>query len=159
MHEIEFLQRRAANTARAGPEAVPPEPMPSALQRGAAIAAAGGGRPSARTQEPARARSSNESEAQAIRDAKQQEALRWQLGGVTAELEEARRELSKLQTALTAASEARARLAIQQDVALEQLAEDVHAAAEEAHREQQHRIVHAEAEEAHRQQQLRRNQH
>ena len=74
-------------------------------------------------------------------------------------MEEARHELSKLQTALTAASEARARLVIQQDVALEQLAEDVHAAAEEAHREQQHRIVHAEAEEAHRQQQLRRNQH
>ena len=123
--------------------------MPSALQRGAAIAAAGGGRPSARTQEPARARSSNEAELQAIR---------WQLGGVTAELEEARRELSKLQTAL-AASEARARLVIQQDVALQELAEDVHAAAEQAHREQQHRIVHAEAEEAHRQQQLRRNQH
>ena len=123
--------------------------MRSAFQRGAAIAAAGGGRPSARTQEPARARSSNEAELQAIR---------WQLGGVTAELEEARRELSKLQTAL-AASEARARLVIQQDVALQELAEDVHAAAEQAHREQQHRIVHAEAEEAHRQQQLRRNQH
>ena len=132
--------------------------MRSALQRGAAIAAAGGGRPSARTQEPARARSSNEAEAQAIRDAKKQEALRWQLGGVTAELEEARRELSKLQAAF-AVSEARARLVIQQDVALQELAEDVHAAAEEAHREQQHRIVHAEAEEAHRQQQLRRNQH
>ena len=73
-------------------------------------------------------------------------------------MEEARRELSKLQTAL-AASGARARLVIQQDVALQELAEDVHAAAEEAHREQQHRIVHAEAEEAHRQQQLRRNQH
>ena len=72
---------------------------------------------------------------------------RWQLRGVTAELEEARRELSKLQTAF-AASEARARLVIQQDVALQELTEDVHAAAEEAHREQQHRIVHAEAEEA-----------
>ena len=149
--------------------------MSSAFQRGAAIAAAGGGRPSARTQEPARGRSSNEAEhldymasreVLAIRDAKRQEALQWQLGGVTAELDEARHELSKLEAAL-AASEARVRLVIQDnvvqrppsysDVVLE--AEEVHAAAEEAHRQQQHRIVHAEAEEAHRQQQLRWNQH
>jgi hypothetical protein len=118
--------------------------MSSAFQRGAAIAAAGGGRPSARTQEPPPAYSSND-------------ALRWQLGGVTAELDEARYELSKLVAAL-AASEARARLVIQDNV-VQQEAEEVHAAAEEAHRQQQHRIVHTEAEEAHRQQQLRWDQH
>ena len=145
--------------------------MSSAFQRGAAIAAAGGGRPSARTQEPARGRSSNEAEhldymasreVLAIRDAKRQEALQWQLGGVTAELDEARHELSKLEAAL-AASEARVRLVIQDNV-IQQEAEEVHAAAEEAHQQQQQRQqpaagVHAEAEEAHRQQQHRRNQH
>ena len=140
--------------------------MSSAFQRGAAIAAAGGGRPSARAQEPARGRSSNEAEhldymasreVLAIRDAKRQESLQWQLGGVTAELDEARHELSKLVAAL-AASEARARIVIQDNV-VQQEAEEVHAAAEEAHRQQQQRFVHTEAEEAHRQQQLRRNQH
>ena len=140
--------------------------MSSALRRGAAIAGAGGGRPNATTQEPARARSSNEAdhleymasrEAQAVPDAKRFEALRWQLEGVTAELDEARYELSELVAAL-AASAARVRLVIQDNV-IQQEAEEVHAAAEEAHRQQQQRFVHTEAEEAHRQQQLRRNQH
>lgn len=145
--------------------------MSSALRRGAAIAGAGGGRPNATTQEPARARSSNEAdhleymasrEAQAVPDAKRFEALRWQLEGVTAELDEARYELSELVAAL-AASAARVRLVIQDNV-IQQEAEEVHAAAEEAHQQQQQRQqpaagVHAEAEEAHRQQQHRRNQH
>ena len=101
-------------------------------------------------------------EAQAVPDAKRFEALRWQLEGVTAELDEARYELSELVAAL-AASAARVRLVIQDNV-IQQEAEEVHAAAEEAHQQQQQRQqpaagVHAEAEEAPRQQQHRRNQH
>lgn len=129
----------------------------SALRRGAAIAAAGGGRPSATTHEPA-TRSSNSAEhleylasgkgyplksptyqrESAKRPAARQnlEALRWQLKGVTSELDYARYDLAKLVADSEAAS-ARVRLL---KAHAEESAEEVHAEAEEAHRQQQHRL-------------------